>query len=356
MPKAFQSDANISWYRTPIDKAILAELMERDDLRGWFQTVAHLGLFFATGSLVYLVFMNVSPDNWYWSVPLLLACLFLHGTMGPFMGLIAIHELQHRTVFKSKVLNEFFEIVYAFISWSDYIWYQRSHVKHHQLTCFEDYDGEVQLPIKFSFRRWRFWLSLLAWNPKATWSKLKMVWRHANGQILGDWYNFVLPETDTRLRRRHRNWARILLIGHGLIALTFISTGHWFLIVVFTFGTFYCSWLGFLCGTAQHFGLNPNIPDFRQNSRTFTCSWLPAFYYWNMQYHLEHHMYPAVPFHNLGKLRREIEHDLPEATHGLIATWRELLAIRDRLKDDPDYRFNPEIPLNNAAVEHQILK
>ena len=43
----------------------------------------------------------------------------------------AIHELQHRTVFKSRALNELFEKVYAFISWSDYIWYQASHAKHH---------------------------------------------------------------------------------------------------------------------------------------------------------------------------------------------------------------------------------
>ena len=58
--------------------------------------------------------------------PALLAALFLHGTMGPFMGLIAIHELQHRTVFRTRWLNPFFEVLYAFISWSDYLWYRES--------------------------------------------------------------------------------------------------------------------------------------------------------------------------------------------------------------------------------------
>ena len=67
-------------------------------------------------------------------VPVLIAVLFIHGTIGPFMGLIAIHELQHRTVFNSKELNEFFEKIYAFISWSDYIWYQKSHAIHHSST------------------------------------------------------------------------------------------------------------------------------------------------------------------------------------------------------------------------------
>ena len=197
------------------------------------------------------------------------------------MGLIAIHELQHRTVFKTRWLNDFFERVYAFISWSDYIWYQESHAIHHRATCHHKYDGEVLLPIRFSVRRWRVWLGLLGWNPKTTWGRIKLVWRHSTGRVAGEWYEHVLPASNKRLRTRHRNWARVLLGGHLLLAAIFILTGNWFLIVVFTFGTFYCGWLGFLCGLPQHYGLNSDVPDFRANTRTFTCSWLPGFYYWN---------------------------------------------------------------------------
>ena len=277
----FDPNPNVTWYRTRIDPDTLSELMARSDRRGWIQTLLHLGLFFATAVLAYFTYLQISIANWYWSVPLLLAVLFIHGTIGPFMGLIAIHELQHRTVFKTRWLNDLFERLYAFISWSDYIWYQESHAIHHRATCHQEYDGEVLLPIRFSLRRWRVWLGLLAWNPKTTWNRIKLVWRHANGRISGEWYQHVLPASNKRLRTRHRNFARILLIGHTLLAVAFIATGHWFLIVVFTFGTFYCGWLGFLCGLPQHYGLNSDIPDFRANTRTFTCSWLPAFYYWN---------------------------------------------------------------------------
>lgn len=325
--------------------------MQRSDLRGSLQTIAHLGLFFATGALAYYAYTNISALNWYWSAPLLLVALFVHGTIGPFMGLIAIHELQHRTVFATRWLNEFFEVIYAFISWSEYIWYQESHPRHHRATCHAAYDGEVVLPVRFSLTRWRVWLSLLAWNPAATWARLKSVWRSANGRIEGSWYNTVIPASNHALRARHRRWTRTLLVGHGLLAAAFIASGHWFLIVVFTFGTFYCSWLGFLCGTPQHFGLNANTPDFRLNTRTFTCSWLPAFYYWNMQYHLEHHMYPAVPFYNLPRLRKALEHDLPPAPHGLVATWREMLAVRRKLIADPGFRFVPAIPQASASPD-----
>ena len=357
----FSDDFKISWYRSPIDPGLLSELMQRNDFRGWLQTLSHLGYFILTGGLAYFAFLNISLSNWYWTLPLLLLALFVHGTMGPFMGLIAVHELMHRTVFKSKQLNAFFQRIYAFISWSDYLWYQGSHPLHHGATCHEAYDGEVLLaPLaQTRIERKKLWFRLLILDPTATWQKLKLVWRHANGHIHGRWYNHVLPETDSGVRRRHRNWARILLAGHGLLAATFIVTGHWFLIVVFTFGTFYCGWLGFLCGIPQHYGLNSDVPDFRYNTRTFTCSWLPAFYYWNMQYHLEHHMFPAVPFYNLPRLRTAIAHDLPPATHGLVATWRELFEIRRRVRENPDYRFVPDVPLareSNTKVTTRQLE
>ena len=340
----FNREFKINWYRSPVDRKTLTALMRRNDLRGWLQTIAHLGWFFVTGGIAFFVYELLNSSNWYWSVPLLMVCLFIHGTIGPFMGLIAIHELDHRTVFKSRKLNEFLEVIYAFISWSDHIWYRASHTIHHQETCHREYDGEVVLPLRFSLGKFRVLLNLLAWDPHTTYQRVKRVWRHANGHIDGAWYNYVLPGSDTNLRTRHRNWARILLVGHTAFALTFIATGNWFLIVVFTFGTFYCSWLGLLCGLPQHNGLNSDIPDFRANTRTFNCSWLPAFYYWNMQYHLEHHMYPAVPFYNLPKLRQVIEQDLPVAPHGLLNTWREMIDLKQRFLADPTFQYLPMVP------------
>ena len=319
-------------------------LMRRSDFRGWVQTILHLGLFFITASIAFWVYQQVNSTNWFWLLPCLLLALMVHGTIGPFMGLIAVHELQHRTVFKTRWLNVWFERIYSFISWSDYIWYQQSHAIHHRATCHKEYDGEVVLPIRFSIRKPRVWLGLLLYDPRNTWNRLKVVWNHANGRTRGDWYNHVLPSSNPKLRQQHKNWARFLLFGHATLALLFIATGNWFLIVVFTIGTQYCGWLGFLCGLPQHYGLNSDCPDFRTNTRTFTCSWLPAFYYWNMQYHLEHHMYPAVPFYNLPKLRKALEHDLPIAPHGLRATWQEMLAIRQKVLSDQNYVFWPELP------------
>jgi fatty acid desaturase len=353
----FQKDRKINWYRSRIDPQVMSALMQYSDAQGFRQALGHLGLWFATGTLAYLAFRHITTANWWWSVPLLLAALFAHGTVGSFLGGTACHELSHKTPFKTKSINEFFLKVFAFFGWWDQVWFRPSHIRHHQVTVHHDYDGEVVLPQKFTFKDWKFWLGLFAWNPWNTWKVIKTYYRRATGRLDNDWFEFVMPASNQPLRRQHRDWARFTLIGHLVLAAIFIATGQWFLIILVNLGTQYCGWLGFLCGSPQHFGMSPEVPDHRLSCRTFTCSWLPAFLYWNMQYHIEHHMFPAVPFYNLPKLRAAIADDLPAAPHGLRATWKGMLAIHRQQQTNPNYAFIPQLPQSTGArADDDILE
>jgi len=354
----YRKTAKIQWYRCKVDPKVMSELMKCSDLQGFRQAAGHLGLWLVTGTLAYMAFRQINAANWPWSVPLLLAAMFVHGTVGSFLSGTACHELSHKTPFKTKAINEFFLRIFAFFGWWDHVWFRPSHIRHHQVTVYHDYDGEVVLPAKFSFKDWQFWLHLFAWNPVNTWKSIATYYKRATGHMDNEWFEFVMPEENEKLRREHRNWARITLIGHLLLAVLFIVTGHWFMIFLFDIGG-YCGWLGFLCGSPQHYGMSPNVPDHRLSCRTYTCSWLPAFLYWNMQYHVEHHMFPAVPFFNLPKLRKAIEHDLPPAHHGFWATWKEMLAIHRQTQTDPSYTFVPPLPhstgtrAEDAILEHE---
>ena len=78
--------------------------------------------------------------------------------------------------------------------------------------------------------------------------------------------------------------------------------------------------------------------------RTVILGPVMRFLYWHMNYHVEHHMYASVPFYNLGKLRKAIEFDLPEAPRGLWRAWRQMLPILYRQRKDPEYVFVPALP------------
>ncbi|MEO6054161.1 MAG: fatty acid desaturase [Chthoniobacterales bacterium] len=351
----------MNWYRCKIDKKVMSELMKSSDLKAAFQCITHLALFVATGTLTYLAFLNVHSANWQWAVPLLFAALFFHGTCGSFMGLGGpIHELGHKTPFKTKIWNDVFIRIYSFISWSDFIGFRPSHVKHHQVTVHKDHDGEVVLPETLDWATIKFLLTRLTCNPYAIYIHIRGWVRSARGDIQDwvfkkEWMDKVMPESNLDLRREHRNWARVVVFGQLALAIIFVATGHWFLIVIFTFGCFYAGWLTTLCAAPQHIGMTPNVPDFRLCCRTYTCNWFPAFLYWNMQYHVEHHMFPAVPFYNLGKLRKAMEADLPSAPHGLWATWKQIIPVLEKQKKDPNYSYIPELPQSNGKFVSESL-
>ena len=81
-----------------------------------------------------------------------------------------------------------------------------------------------------------------------------------------------------------------------------------------------------LCGLLQHAGLKSNSWDHRESARTFLCGpilgWL---LYFNMQYHLEHHIFPQVPFYNLPKLHQVVKDQLPPPNPSFIAGLKEMI-------------------------------
>ena len=340
----------INWYRSPINRAVMSELMRTSDVRGLLQVIPQLLLFAATGTLAYTAYAHISAANWPRTVPLLLAALFVHGTFSSFLGSVGpVHELCHKTPFRSKFLNEFFLKLFSLLSWSDYVAYRPSHVKHHQVTVHTDHDGEVTLPRKLNLDSVFYYLGLLTVRPKLLYRRISALVAATRGHIVdgelnGPWLRRVMPASNAALHAEHRRWAWTVLLGQAALAATWIAIGHPFLILIVNFGSSYCFWFAALCGIPQHIGLSPNVPDFRLCCRTYTGNPLVGFLYWNMNYHVEHHMFPAVPFYNLPKLRAAIAADLPPAPHGLIATWREILPILRRQDADPSYAFVPVLP------------
>lgn len=325
--------SKINWYRSPVDRALLAELNQRSDLLGLLQTLGHLGLLGLTGTGAWLA---VQAQAWL----LLLPILFLHGTFYAFL-LNGFHELCHRSVFRTKWLNEFFLRVFSFLGWYNHLLFWASHQEHHKYTLHPPDDLEVVLPVEIKLRSF---LQTAVVNPWGFYKRLRGVVRLALGRLEGEWEHALFPAENPQKRQRLFGWARVLLAGHLLLTVVSLAFGLWLLPVLITLAPFYGGWLLFLCNSTQHVGLADNTPDFRLCTRTILLHPFVRFLYWHMNFHIEHHMYAAVPCYKLGRLHRAIRDDLPPSPVGLIATWRQIIGILRQQKIDPTYQYLPPVP------------
>ena len=163
------------------------------------------------------------------------------------------------------------------------------------------------------------------------------------------WDQVLFPPENVDGRRRLFRWDRILVVGQVLLVGGSLYMGWWQLPLLVTFGSFYGGFVFLLCNNAQHIGMTDNVPDFRLCTRTIILNPVVRFLYWHMNYHIEHHMYAAVPCYRLGRLHQAIRHDLPPCPVGLLATWRGIAAIQLRQKAEPEYQFRPVLPGSEAA-------
>jgi fatty acid desaturase len=329
----------IVWYRTPLDKETMRALNAKNDGRGFAQAAGHLGLLGLTGAAA----LWAAAQSLWW---LLALAIFLHGTFASF-AINAVHELVHKSVFKTQWLNEAFARIYGFLGWIHFEQFYTGHMRHHQFTLHPPDDLEVVLPLKVLTRQF-FQTGFV--NPLAMRHHIPNALRLARGDFQGEWENLLFPQSEPEKSAPIKRWAKTLLIGHAMILLISLALGGlfspvWFLIPVLASLTpMYGGWLFFLCNSTQHIGLQDNVSDFRLSCRTFTVNPLVQFLYWHMNYHIEHHMYAAVPCYNLKKLHRAIEHELPPTPDGLIATWMEIASIQKLQSVDPNHQHVVALP------------
>ncbi len=340
----------VKWYRSKIDSAALKRLSTRSDAQAWFQAGGHFLLYLLTGSLVFYFW---SQQTWL----AFFAALFLHGTVASFFVGVAPHELGHGSVFETKWLNKFFLYLFSLLSWWDPFDYASSHTYHHRYTLHPEGDRENLLPLEPSLRS-TFVLQLLTVNLLTqrgrTFGKgglLSTIWvtiLGAFGRVgdpdipINEWIE-SLHEDQPEEYRKSIWWSRFLLAFHGTVTVVSLLTGYWVMILIIPVAPFIANWLAYLVGLPQHCGLMENVPDFRKSVRSMTLPPIAEFLYWRMNWHTEHHMYAGVPCYNLKKLHHEIAHDMPEP-RTLIGAWREMRAIWQRQKVEPDYAFDTPLP------------
>jgi fatty acid desaturase len=318
--------AGAEWYRTVLPRKVMKEIMQRSDGPAIRDTILWLAIILGSGAGVVLTW-----GSW-WVVPFLIVYGVMYGSAGDSRW----HECGHGTAFKTQWMNH---AVYHLSSFMmihpPTVWYW-SHVRHHTDAIIVGRDREAVLKRPPDIPRTLGDIFGLFSVPV----ELRNVVLHAFGRLRDEEKDFVPEQEQWKVVVEARVWLGIYFV---VIALSFYFNSIIPLVLI-PGGRLYGVWHLWLCGLFQHGGLAEDELDYRLNTRTAYLNPISSFIYWNMNYHIEHHMFPLVPFHQLPKLHSLIKSDCPEPNKGFWGAWREMLPVLLKQIKDPTYFLERELP------------
>ena len=320
------------WYRPPIDADRLHVLTSRNNHRAARDTIAWFALLAATGTWAWFAL-----GSW-WAVP----AFTLYGALYGGAADSRWHEMGHGTAFRTGWLNDVVYYVASFMLLREPTLWRWSHARHHSDTIVVGRDPEIAFP-----RPAGLWMALSTFLGVRTIPP--MLWRtvrHACGRLDADTKDLVPPDERRKLVWEARAFVAILL---GVTAWS-VAAGTIVPLLYVGLPSWYGTWLVVFFGMTQHAGLQEDVLDHRLNSRTVYMNPVFRFLYSNMNYHVEHHIFPTVPYHALPALHREVREHLAPALPSTVAAYREILSAVRRQAVDPTYEI-PErgVPFDENA-------
>ena len=319
------------WFSCDIPRSVLKQLMRRSDVEGFRNFGPWLVLLIASGYGGYL-----SWGTW-WALP----AFFVYGTLYTSSD-AHWHECSHGTAFRTRWINEFLYHALSFMTLREaYLW-RWSHARHHTYTIIVGRDPEIGVPrpVKLIPIIGDFFYFFSGA------SELKKFILHACGFVTAGARDFVPPGEQGKMIWSSRAYVAIIL-GVGVWSM---AIGSVLPMMYIALPRFYAAWLHQLFVLTQHSGLAESVHDHRLNTRTLYLNPLFRFLYVNMNYHIEHHMFPMVPFHALPRLHAEIKNQLPPTYSGLLDVYRELIPALLRQARDPHYFIHRPLPGDTRAV------
>jgi len=315
------------WYHCPIPRKRLKELMQRSDGAAIRDTIIWFAAFLATGGLAVWLW-----PSW-WSLPFFLAYGVLYGSSSDSRW----HECGHGTAFRTQWMNDVVYQIACFMIMRNPTGWRWSHTRHHTDTIIVGRDPEIAL------MRPTMILKVIAMFfaiPQTIEAVRKML-IYSSGRIPPEEQTFI-PDTE---RPRVIFAARIWLAIHLAVIALAVMTGSFLpVLLIGPLPTMYGAWVHVMTGVTQHGGLAEDVLDHRLNSRTVYMNPVLRFLYWNMNYHVEHHMFPMVPYHALPALHEEMKPYCPPASASVFAAFREIIPAIIRQIRNPAYVIERKLP------------
>lgn len=319
-----------TWYSAPIPRKRMKTLMKRSNGPAARHFAIWGALLVATGVGVILT----------WGTLWAIAFAIPYGVIYSMSDHHA-HELSHGTPFKARWLNDWLFKINGFMTLHETEYWTWSHTRHHTDTLLVGRDPEIAVMAPPNILKGLADFFFL-WSG---WGLIRMIFRHARGDLSGDGEHFIPESERPKVVRTARVYA-LLIVAPFILSLALQS---WLPLALFVGPRFYGGFMAQFFNITQHAGLKENVHDHCQNCRTFYTNPVFRFLYMNMNYHVEHHMFPMVPFHALRELHEDMKPFCPQAYPSVWACWRELIPAVWKQRKDP-YYFVPR-PVPTTEVE-----
>ena len=315
-----------AWYHSEIPRAKMKELMKRSDGPAIRDTIIWLGAMVILAALAAYLW-----PSWWAAVPLL-----CYGVLYGSATDSRWHECGHGTAFKTPWMNDAVYHIACFMIMRNPTRWRWSHTRHHTDTIIVGLDPEIAVmrpPAALCVAAGFIGIF-------DAWDAMKMMLFNAAGTIAAEEKTFI-PEME---------WPKVILVARIWVLIYAVTVAACFYfhsvlpLLLVGLPRLYGAWHHVLTGLMQHGGLADNVLDHRMNSRTVYINPVSRFIYWNMNYHVEHHMFPMVPYHALPKLHALIKDDLPAPTPSMWACYREMFPIWVRQMHGEDIFLLRKLP------------
>lgn len=314
------------WYHTDVPRKDIKELMKRSDQPAIRDTIIWLGSIALFAALAIWLW-----PSWWAALPLA-AYGVLYGSASDSRW----HECGHGTAFKTMWMNDAVYHISSFMIMRNPTRWRWSHTRHHTDTLIVGLDPEIAVmrppvAVKVAFG----FIGVLD-----VWEAMKMMTVNAFGHVTAEEKTFI-PEMEWR---KVILVARIWFLIYAATAGISLYLGSWLPILLVGTPRLYGAWHHVITGLMQHGALADNVLDHRLNSRTVHLNPISRFIYWNMNYHIEHHMFPMLPYHALPRLHEMIKNDLPKPSPSIWACYKEMLPVWARQMRGEDVYLVRELP------------
>jgi MocE subfamily Rieske [2Fe-2S] domain protein len=323
--------AEADWYQCPVPRAEMRRLLERRDGPAIRDTVLWFALIFGSGYATWALW-----GSWWAAVP-----YFIYATLYASTSDSRWHESEHGTAFKTDWMNRALYEIASFMIMRESVLWRWSHTRHHSDTIIVGRDPEIAVPRPPNLGKMFFGI----FNLPVYRHYFTQILNHACGRMLPDEKTYIPESEFPKIYFRARIYLLIYAASIGLSLYTRSILPLLFVGLPNIFGT----WLMLIYGYTQHAGLAENVLDHRLNCRTVYMNPIHRYLYWNMNYHVEHHMFPLVPYHNLPRLHALVKHDMPKPYGSIAEAFREIIPTVLRQVKDPGHYVRRELPPPSTA-------